>query len=141
MKLKVSKPFNFSRNVSWKNYAQSTVYLQFVKNIKKRVDNIFYVVSFMPQSPMLALLFPAIEELAVADFLKWLTGSCNYPPLGFPKKIRCQFLHGCPGSCKCRPTTSTCDLVLTLPVHLNTEEEIGCIMTSALTDRFGFTLL
>lgn len=65
----------------------------------------------------------AIEELAVADFLKWLTGSCIYPPHGFPRKIRCQFLHGWPGSCKWRPTTSTCDLVFTLPVHLSTRQD------------------
>ena len=118
--------------------------LQFVKKKYKRAEFIFfYVVSFMLQSLMYCLhyLFAAIEELGVTDFLKWLTGSRNYPPLGFPKKIKCQFLHGCPDSCKCRPTTSTCDLVFTLPVHLNTEEEMGCIMTSALTDSFGFTLL
>ncbi|XP_068761187.1 uncharacterized protein [Montipora capricornis] len=103
---------------------------------EKEADCYHYLCEFIH-----SLEAKSIEELGVADFLKWLTGSRNYPPLGFPKKIRCQFLHGCPGSCKCRPTTSTCDLVFTLPVHLNTEEEMGLLMTSALTDSFGFTLL
>ena len=114
-----------------------------VKKKYKRAEFFFYVVSFMLLSLMYCLhnLFAATEELGVTDFLKWLTGSRSYPFLGFPKKIKCQFLHGCLDSCKCRPTTSTCDLVFTLPMHLNTEEEMGCIMTSALTDSFGFTLL
>ena len=79
--------------------------------------------------------------MSVQRILKWLTGAKNIPPLGFPKKIQCQFLHGCPAGCKCRPTTSTCDLVITLPVHLKTEDDMKEIMFSALIDCFGFGLL
>ena len=82
-----------------------------------------------------------IPNLDVEDILQWLTGSKNMPPLGLPKKIRCQFLHGCLPGCKCRPTTSTCDLVITFPVHLNTEENTKEIMTSAFMDCIGFGLL
>ena len=54
------------------------------------------------------------------------------PPLGSGKKIKCQFLLGCPSGCQCRPTTSTCDLVFTIPVHMSTEESMSEIMKSAL---------
>ena len=49
--------------------------------------------------------------------LKWAVGSSTIPPLGLPKKLSIQFLHGCVVGCRCRPTTSTCALKITLPVH------------------------
>ena len=79
--------------------------------------------------------------MSVQHILKWLTGAKNIPPLGFSKKIQCQFLHGCPAGCKCKPTTSTCDLALTLPVYLNTEDDMKEIMYSALIDCLDFGLL
>lgn len=79
--------------------------------------------------------------MSVEQILKWLTGAKRVPPLGFPKKIQCRFLHGCQSGCKCRPTTSTCDLVITLPVHLNTEDNMKEIMESALIDCIDFGLL
>jgi hypothetical protein len=82
-----------------------------------------------------------IPNLNVENVLQWLTGAKKFPPLGFPKKINCQFLHGCKPGCKCRPTTSTCDLVITLPVHLNTEGNMKEIMHSALIDCVDFGLL
>ena len=82
-----------------------------------------------------------IPNLFVEDILQWLTGARSIPPLGFSKRIKCQFLHGCQPDCKCRPTTSTCDLVITLPVHLSTEDDMKEIMTSALIDCIGFGCL
>lgn len=79
-----------------------------------------------------------IADLHVGDLLKWVTGSFNFPPLGFAKKIKCQFLHGCVPGCRCRPTTSTCDLVITLPVHLDTEQAMQEIMAAALKEDPGF---
>ena len=67
-----------------------------------------------------------------------MTGSFDFPPLGFPKKIKCQFLHGYVRGCRCRPTTSTCDLVITLPVHLDSEEAMQEIMAAALKEDPGF---
>ena len=78
--------------------------------------------------------FTEIPDLSVENVLKWLTGTKRVPPLAFSKKIQCKFLHGCPAGCRCRPTTSTCDLSITLPVHLDTEENMKEIMISALVD-------
>ena len=42
------------------------------------------------------MLFHAeIEDLQLTDFLKWLTGASQLPPLGFPKKYGIKFVHEC----------------------------------------------
>ena len=43
--------------------------------------------------------------------------------------------------CCCRPTTSTCDLRITLPLHLDTFEKMSEILLSALKESGGFHLL
>lgn len=77
-------------------------------------------------------------DLSVAALLQWITGSSSIPPLGFPRKITCDFLHGCFPECACRPITSTCDLMITLPIHANNEEKMNMVMVSALTESKGF---
>ena len=79
------------------------------------------------------------EELQV--LFKWVTGSTTMPPLGLPKKIKITFLGGCDERCCCRPTTSTCDLGITLPLHLDTFEKMNEILLSALKESVGFHLL
>ena len=74
----------------------------------------------------------------MGDFLKWLTGSRCVPPLGFPKKLSVHFVHGCPDRCHCRPTASTCEIVLKLPVHIASEEEMKEMIESAIKDSIGF---
>ena len=73
--------------------------------------------------------------------LQWAVGAPSIPPLGLPKKINVSFLEGCIPGCRCRPTTSTCDLVLTLPLHLDTFDEMKTIMTSAIRESDGFGLI
>ena len=73
--------------------------------------------------------------------LKWAVGSSTIPPLGLPKKLSIQFLHGCVVGCRCRPTTSTCALKITLPVHLDNADDMKSIMGSAIADSEGFGLV
>ena len=70
--------------------------------------------------------------------VKWLTGTPRIPILGFKKKFTVSFIHGCRVACKCWPTASTCDLLLKLPVHIASYEEMGVMMNSALNDCIGF---
>ena len=63
------------------------------------------------------------------------------PPLGFPKKFSLGFVHGCQLECKCRPTVSTCELLLKLPVQISSEEEMEAMMLSALGDSYGFGMI
>jgi hypothetical protein len=79
-----------------------------------------------------------IDGLTMKDFIKWMTGSKTMPPLGFPKKFTVQFVHGCEEGCHCRPTVSTCDTTLNIPVHINSEEDMVCIVKSAVKDCSGF---
>jgi hypothetical protein len=72
------------------------------------------------------------------EFVKWMTGSKTIPPLGFPKKYSVQFVHDCEEGCRCRPTVSTCDITLKIPVHLSTEEDMRDILKSAIKDCVGF---
>lgn len=75
------------------------------------------------------------------SFLKWLTGCSGIPPLGFPKKFSLRFVHGCQPECKCCPTVSTYELLLKLPVHISSEEEMEAMMLSALGDSYGFGMI
>ena len=72
---------------------------------------------------------------------KWAVRSASIPPLGLPKRITIQFLYGCDKDCRCRPTTSTCDLVITIPVHVDNENDMKEIMASAIVDCDGFGLI
>ena len=72
--------------------------------------------------------------------LKWTVGVPSVPPLGLPKKITVQFLEGCVLGCHRRPTTSTCDLILTIPLHINTDQEMMNMM-SAVQESEGFGLI
>lgn len=72
------------------------------------------------------------------DFIKWMTGSKTIPPFGSPKKFTINFTHGCKEGCRCRPTVSTCDIALKLPVHINSEEEMIFLIKSTLKDCQGF---
>lgn len=75
------------------------------------------------------------------DFIKWLTGSYNIPPLGFPKRFSVKFVHGCPPGCACRPTASTCDITIKLPVHINNENTMNEMIASAVEESYGFGLV
>lgn len=85
--------------------------------------------------------FYYLLDCSVSSLLKWLTGSSHVPPLGFPKPLTVEFLHGCSPGCKCRPTASTCDIVLKLPVHINDVAEMKELMSSALNESYGFGLI
>ncbi len=84
-----------------------------------------------------------IEEhnLGLRHLFRFITGSYNIPPLGLPHFITVRFVHGCPNHCKCRPTASTCRLVLNLPVHASTFEEMKELLTSALLEGYGFGII
>lgn len=70
--------------------------------------------------------------------MKWMIGSKTVPPLGFPKRYSVQFAHGFEEGCRCRPTVSTCDITLRIPVHLSNEEDMHDILKSVIKDCVGF---
>ncbi|XP_028394535.1 uncharacterized protein LOC114518737 [Dendronephthya gigantea] len=78
------------------------------------------------------------EEISIAGLLKWMSGTKTTPVLGFSKKKTLVFVHGCKEGCRCRPTVSTCDLLLMVPVHITNEEDMKIMMTSALKESCGF---
>jgi hypothetical protein len=77
-------------------------------------------------------------DVSMSVLLKWMSGCKYIPVLGFPKKFSVVFVHGCKEGCRCRPTTSTCDLLVKMPVHFINRSEMEEIMTSALKDCVGF---
>ena len=77
---------------------------------KKQEIDVFYHFTDFIQS---------LDLAGLGKTLKWAVGATTIPPLGLPKKISRQFLHGCTPRCNCRPTTSTCDLRITIPTHLD----------------------
>lgn len=83
----------------------------------------------------------SFEMKELKCLLQWATGSPSIPPLGLPRKVKITFLGGCNPACRCWPTASTCDLQLSLPLHLDTFEEMKDILLSALNNSEGFDLI
>lgn len=52
-----------------------------------------------------------------------------------------EFVHGCLNGCCCRPTTSTCDITIKLPVHIDNEKAMEDMIASAIKDSYGFGLI
>ena len=77
-------------------------------------------------------------NLKLKDVLKFMAGCETIPPMGFPCDLNVHFRHGCPDNCQCRPTASTCALVLILPNHSCSSKEIGDLLISCLIDCCGF---
>ncbi|CAB3978943.1 G2 M phase-specific E3 ubiquitin- ligase-like [Paramuricea clavata] len=78
----------------------------------------------------------------LSELHKFITGCERIPPLGLPKRISVKFKHGCIERCRCRPTASTCDLSITLPVHYHDNySQFKESMDSALIEGKGFGLL
>ena len=78
------------------------------------------------------------NQEVLAKLFKFITGTSLIPPLGLPKGITVKFRHGCSAECKCRATTSTCDLSITFPVHYSGPEEFKKYLDSALVEGIGF---
>ena len=72
------------------------------------------------------------------DILRFLTG-CERPPIGgLPDKFKIHFKHGCVESCKCSPVVSLCALTLTVPIHMNSIEDIKTSFEIAVKGSNGF---
>ena len=75
----------------------------------------------------------SLEKLSM-----FITGSKSVPPLGFPNGIKVKFKHGCPSACRCRPTSSTCDLSITFPIHCRGQEDFNMLLNCAVVEGVGF---
>ena len=70
--------------------------------------------------------------------MKFLTGSETIPPHSFPERISINFKHGCETNCECYPTVSPCAVSISIPVHLNNDEEMKRTFIEALLLDMGF---
>ena len=70
--------------------------------------------------------------------MKFLTGSETIPSHLFPERISINFKHGCETNCKCYPTVSTCAVSISIPVHINNDEEMKRTFVEALSLDMGF---
>ena len=77
----------------------------------------------------------------LSKLYKFITGTSRFTPLGMDRMITIRFKHGCPTSCNCRPTASTCEPSLTLPVHKHDLQSFEEVMASALKEGVGFGLI
>lgn len=77
----------------------------------------------------------------LAKLYKFITGSDCITPLGLERTITVHFNHWCTSDCKCRPTASTCDPSINLPVHYKDMPAFEEVMTSALDEGLGFGLI
>ena len=110
-----------------------TYYLSDILHIIIFTPYVQIYINFMP-------FFPGIQEhdLKLQHLLHCVTGCYSLPPLGLPDSIKIKFLHGCHNESRCRPTVSTCQLFIWLPVHAATFQEMKELIVSALLEGFGF---
>ena len=107
---------------------------------------IFYTCSIVQNECQIfkyyALLFAGTNRLnRLSELYKFITGCKRIPPLGLPKRITVKFKHGCVERCRCRPTASTCDISITLPVHYHDNySQFKEYITSALIEGKGLGL-
>ena len=70
--------------------------------------------------------------------MKFLTDSEAIPALGVPTQYEVSFNHGCPESCRCFPTVSTCSFSLNIPIHVKDDEEMITMFGTAVLSDTGF---
>ena len=102
-----------------------------MNHLQRLIENVQIIYQFF--CPILDAL-----ECSLPNVLQFITGARSIPPLGFPRNITVKFKHGCKEECKCRPTSSTCDLSITLPIHYSNSYAFNEIMKSALIEGVGF---
>ena len=72
-----------------------------------------------------------INELTA--FLQYKYGS-SILPFSLPLKVMATFLGGCKAGCHCKPTVSTCDLRVTIPLHCLIYEDMKEILLCDIND-------
>ena len=70
--------------------------------------------------------------------MKFFTGSETIPPHLFPERISINFKHGCETNCKCYMTVSTYAVSISIPIHINNDEEMKRTFIEALLLKMGF---
>ena len=70
--------------------------------------------------------------------MKLLTGSETIPPHLFPERISVNFKYGCETNCKCYPKVSICAVLISIPVHINNDDEMKRTFIEALWLDIGF---
>ena len=60
------------------------------------------------------------------------------PILSAPPSIKVNFKHDCVNGCRCFPTVLKCSFTSELPVHIQNEEEMLSVFSTALVAGVGF---
>ena len=88
-------------------------------------------------------LFSENAIVTISKIAKFLTESSKIPATGLNKNVTVMFKHGCFPSkrgnmCKCLPTVSTCEIIVNIPVHITSEEDMMNAFKDALLSETGF---
>jgi len=73
--------------------------------------------------------------------MKFMTGSDRIPALGSPREFCVHFKNDCLINCMCFPTASTCSCSVTLPSHIDTDDQMKNLFKTAIDGEFGFGLV
>ena len=82
--------------------------------------------------------FTENSSIKEGKLMKFLTGSYRIPVLGALTNIEVNFKHDCVNGCRCFPTVSTCSFTLELPIHIQNEEKMLSVFSTALVADVGF---
>ena len=75
------------------------------------------------------------------NLYKFISRSPSFIPLALEKTIIVRFKYGCPPGCRCRPTASTCEPCINLPMHYKDVKQFEDCTNSAVEECVGFGLL
>jgi len=86
---------------------------------------------------LIIIIFTDTYVIPSKRIMKFLTGAELIPPSGILKTFTIEF-KDCVKGCCCYPRVSTCILVITLPLHINSDIEMKQVMETALEGDVGF---
>ncbi|XP_066935899.1 G2/M phase-specific E3 ubiquitin-protein ligase-like [Clytia hemisphaerica] len=77
------------------------------------------------------------NALTLSEVMKFITGCSSKPASGLPGKITVIFEKYCPENCRCKPTTSSCDIQIEVALHYTTKRDMMIALTDACRESKG----
>lgn len=83
------------------------------------------------------------HAIHLPELMKFVSGTPTIPPLGLQSRLAILFKHDCANdkTCRCKLTTMTCDLSLSLPMHYKDTTDMMTAIVDSIKLSQGFHLL
>ena len=84
--------------------------------------------------------------VTISKIAKFLTRGSKIPATGLKKNVTVKFKNSCfprksGNMCKCLPAVSTCEIIVNIPLHITSEEDMVKAFKDALLCETGYLFL